>query len=184
VLRDWSAVTSSGPIKLFAPSPVKTQDTPARVFARTLREAVTSPEKAGRIGYLDLTINGEAAPVVRSMLEDRLHEISNGVLGVPLKLRRAPAAYHSTEQSEMDGPANLVSLRLLARRHEPSLVGSYNDTFLCAQAISTWQAMIEQGRNCFLLVFDGAFDENALPALEEFFVEVEQALREELEDRE
>jgi glucose-6-phosphate isomerase len=184
VLRDWSAVTSSGPIMLFAPSPVETQATPARVFARTLREAVTSPEKAGRIGYLDLTINGEAAPVVRSMLEDRLHEISNGVLGVPLKLRRAPAAYHSTEQSEMDGPANLVSLRLLARRHEPSLVGSYNDTFLCAQAISTWQAMIEQGRNCFLLVFDGAFDENALPALEEFFVEVEQALREELEDRE
>jgi hypothetical protein len=153
------------------------------VFARTLREAATLPEKGGRIGYLDLTINGEAAPAVWSMLEDRLHEISNGMLGVPLKLRRAPAAYHATEQSEMDGPANLVSLRLLARRHEPSILGSYNDTFLCAQAVSTWQAMIEQGRNCFLLVFDGAFDETALPALEEFFVEVEQALREELENR-
>ena len=84
----------------------------------------------------------------------------------------------------MDGPAHLVSLRLLARRHERSILGSYNDTFLCAQAVSTWQAMIEQGRNCFLLVFDGAFDEPALPALETFFVEVEQALREELESRE
>lgn len=180
-LRDWQAVASSGPVTLFASSPVETRDTPARVFARTLQKAVTLPEQ---VGYLDLTVNGETAPALWSMLEGRLHEISNSVLGVPLKLRRAPAAYHSTEQSEMDGPAHLVSLRLLARRHEPGVLGSYNDTFLCAQAVSTWQAMIEQGRSCFLLVFDSAFDETALPALEEFFVEVEQALREELENRE
>ncbi len=180
-LRDWQAVASSGPVTLFSPSPVEMRDTPARVLARTLQEAVTLPEKAA---YLDLTVNGETAPALWSMLEERLHDISNGLLGVPLKVRRAPAAYHSTEQSEMDGPAHLVSLRLLARRHERSILGSYNDTFLCAQAVSTWQAMIEQGRNCFLLVFDGAFDEPALPALEKFFVEVEQALREELENRE
>lgn len=182
VLRDWQAVTSSGPITLFAPRTVETQDAPAHVFARALREAVTTPEMADRIGYLDLTVNGETTSEVWSMLENRLHEISNGLLGVPLKLRRAPAAYHSTEQSEMDGPANLVSLRLLARQHEPSLLGGYNDTFLCAQAVSTWQAMIEQRRNCFLLVVDGAFDETSLPTLEQFFADVERALREELDN--
>ncbi len=183
VLQDWPSSTSSGQVTLYAPPTVEAQDTPARVFARTLREAISAPQ-AERMIYLDLTINGEAAPEVWSMLEKRLHQISNGLLGVPVKLRQAPAAYHSTEQSEMDGPANLVSLRLLARQHEPSLLGSYNDTFLCAQAVSTWQAMIEQGRTCFLLVFDGAFDETSLPPLEQFFEDVEQALREELENRE
>ncbi|HLI07630.1 MAG TPA: hypothetical protein VKV40_13750 [Ktedonobacteraceae bacterium] len=182
VVRDWQATTSSGPLTLYAPPTVETRDNPAHVFARMLREAVTAPE-AARPGYLDLTVNGETASEVWSRLETRLHQIGNGVLGVPVKLRHAPAAYHSTEQSEMDGPANFVSLRLLARQHEPSLLGSYSDTFLCAQAVSTWQAMIEQGRSCFLLVFDGAFDETSLPTLETFFEDVEQALQEELENR-
>lgn len=182
VVQDWQATMSSDQVTLYAPPTVETPNTPARVFARTLRKAVTAPT-AKRMLYLDLTVNGEAAPEVWSMLETRLHQIGNGLLGVPVKLRRAPAAYHSTEQSEMDGPTNLVSLRLLAKQHEPSLLGSYNDTFLCAQAVSTWQAMIEQGRTCFLLVFDGTFDETSLPPLEQFFEDVEQAVREELENR-
>jgi hypothetical protein len=180
VVRDWKTVTSSGPVTLFAPPTVETQDSPARVFARTLREAVTAPSEADRIIYLDLTVNGETASEVWSMLEKHLHQIGNDLLGVPMKLRRAPAAYHSTEQSEMDGPPNLVSLRVLARQHEPSLPGTYSDTFLCAQAVSTWQAMIEKGRTCFLLAFDGAFDETSLPILEQFFEDVEEDLRNQL----
>ncbi len=49
------------------------------------------------------------------MLDERTRTIGNTLLGVPIKLRQAPAAYHSTEQSEMDGPPYLVSLRLVAR---------------------------------------------------------------------
>ena len=76
-------------------------------------------------------------------------------LGVACKLRRAPAAYHSTEQSEMDGPPWLVSLRALALRQEPSLLGAYPPTFLRAQAVATWQAMNAARRPCLLLLYDG-----------------------------
>lgn len=78
----------------------------------------------------------------------------------------------STEQSEMDGPLSLVSLRLLARNHEESNLGTYSDTFLQAQAVSTWQAMLEQGRLCFLLIIDGSLDD-ALEPLKGFFSELE-----------
>ncbi|HEY7850266.1 MAG TPA: hypothetical protein VIC27_09400, partial [Ktedonobacterales bacterium] len=74
---------------------------------------------------------------------------------VPFKLRRAPAAYHSTEQSEMDGPPALVSLRALALRCEPALLGDYTPRFLQAQAVATWQAMNGVGRRCLLLLYDG-----------------------------
>lgn len=76
----------------------------------------------------------------------------------------------------MDGPPYLVSLRVLARDHEKSLLGSYDDTFLCAQAVSTWQAMLEQHRSCFLLVFDGTM-EDAMGPLQRFLAEVVGVLR-------
>src|SRR5205814_3748386 len=133
-------------------------------FARALQEAAsvddTSRYTQGiSLGYLDLTVNGEAQSGLMSMLDKHVHDIGNRLLGVPVKLRHAPAAYHSTEQSEMDGPPYLVSLRLLARDHEASIPGSYTDTFLCAQAVSTWQAMLEQRRPCFLLIIDGSIDD-------------------------
>ena len=56
----------------------------------------------------------------------------NRLFGIPVKLRQAPAAYHSTEQSEMDGPASLVSLRLVARDTEAILLGNYTTTFIHA----------------------------------------------------
>ncbi|HLQ11585.1 MAG TPA: hypothetical protein VK134_08270, partial [Ktedonobacteraceae bacterium] len=68
-------------------------------------------------------------------------------------------------------PPSLVSLRLLARQHERSMVGRYDDTFLQAQAVSTWQAMLEQGRSCFLLVVDGAL-EVAIEPVARFFESV------------
>lgn len=105
--------------------------------------------------YLDLTINGEAPAAALTHLEERLRLLAVERLGVPYKLRRAPASYHSTEQSEMDGPSALVSLRALALKYEPSLLGDYTPTFLQAQAVATWQAMTGVGRSCLLLLYDG-----------------------------
>ena len=110
-----------------------------------------------------------------AVLDEHVHTIGNKLLGIPVKLRQAPAAYHSTEQSEMDGPPSLVSLRLVARNSEASLLGSYTNTFLHAQAVSTWQAMMEAGRPCFLLVIDGSLDD-AIEPLATFFSHVEEHL--------
>ena len=176
VLDGWNPQYTEGMLTLFGPqgtvSPAQgdrggREDSMAGSFARVLREAHT----AQRLAYLDGTINGEASPAFMAMFEQYLQRIGNGLLRVPVKLRRAPADYHSTEQSEMDGPPSLVSLRLLARQHERSMVGPYDDTFLRAQAVSTWQAMLEQGRSCFLLVVDGLL-EDATEAVARFFESV------------
>ncbi len=127
------------------------------------------------LSYLDITVNGEAQPALIAMLNQHTHIIGNELLGVPVKLRRAPADYHSTEQSEMDGLPSLVSLRLVARNTESTILGAYTSTFLHAQAVSTWQAMMEAGRPCFLLVIDGTLDE-ALQPLSNFFSQIEQYL--------
>ena len=161
VLQDWDAKCSDGILTLYGPQEAisriqgNTEHDTAKSLARALRDAHT----AEKLAYLDGTINGEASPTFSATFGDYLRRIGHEVLGIPVKLRRAPADYHSTEQSEMDGPPSLFSLRLLARQHERCIVGQYDDTFLCAQAVSTWQAMLEQGRNCFLLVIDGAFDD-------------------------
>lgn len=127
-------------------------ESPAQLVAAALASQPT---------YLDLTINGEISKEDASALEAQLRALGNDTLGIPVKLRRAPASYHSTEQSEMDGPAGLVSVRALAGDSSSSLLGSYDATFLRAQAVGTWLAMNEQGRTCFLLVYDGPRDELA-----------------------
>ena len=75
----------------------------------------------------------------------------------------------------MDGPPDLVSVRLVTRGHEVSGLGAYTDTFLQAQAVGTWQAMTEQGRACFLLIVDGVGDA-AVEALGQLFAAVERRL--------
>src|SRR5947209_10010843 len=181
VTKHWAATaTDTDPASgisymLLAPQGVEMQGSPASIFARTCR-TTTASTKYRSLGYLDLTINGERPSSVGSVLDAHVHTIGNELLGIPLKLRRAPAAYHSTEQSEMDGPPFLVSLRVLAHDHEKSILGIYTDTFLCAQAVSTWQAMIEQGRSCFLLIIDGSID-NAIEPFHHFFSEVAAHLR-------
>jgi hypothetical protein len=72
-------------------------------------------------------------------------------------------------------PPYLVSLRMVARNSEACLLGSYTNFFLHAQAVSTWQAMMEAGRPCFLLVIDGSLGD-ALEPLATFFSQVEEYL--------
>ncbi len=182
VTKNWAATTTetdpaSGiAYSLLAPQGVEAQGSPASIVVGTLQRTATASPGYLSLGYLDLTINGELPSRFVSTLDAQLRTIGNELLGVPVKLRRAPAAYHSTEQSEMDGPPFLVSLRVLARDHEASISGSYTDTFLCAQAVSTWQAMLEQGRPCFLLIIDGSIDD-AVEPLHRFFSEVAAHLR-------
>ena len=158
----------------------QTHDSVAAVFASVLQAAATTgiPQKNEQripLSYLDVTVNGEAQASLLAVLDEHVHTIGNKLLGIPVKLRQAPAAYHSTEQSEMDGPPSLVSLRIVARNTEPCLLGNYTNKFLHAQAVSTWQAMMESGRPCFLLVIDGSLDDATEP-LTTFFSQVEQYL--------
>jgi glucose-6-phosphate isomerase len=171
ITAQWQPALHDGNLTLLAPTRARLAEQ-APAFAEALHAAVAAGDS---LGYLDVTINGEAPPSLLAMLDERIRTIGNTLLGVPVKLRQAPAAYHSTEQGEMDGPPYLVSLRLVARESETCLVGSYTNTFLHAQAVSTWQAMMEAGRPCFLLVVDGALADAAEP-LTRFFAQVEQAL--------
>jgi len=163
------ATVTEGPLTLLVPPGLTAADavgatsapSPADLLAAVLQQA---PRRDGRerLAYLDLTYNGEPPSGWERISAGSLRRLGNSALGVPVKPRRAPAAYHSTEQSEMDGPPGLISLRALALRHEPCLVGAYDDTFLRAQAVSTWQTMTAQGRPCLLLLVDGAPDEALL----------------------
>jgi hypothetical protein len=187
----WSPALQEGILTLLAPQSTTVQnsqqhiesqgyDSAATVYARALQAAVSTgipQENAQKVplSYLDVTVNGEARTSLLAMLDEHIHTIANKLLGVPVKLRQAPAAYHSTEQSEMDGPPSLISLRLVARNTEPCLLGNYTNKFLHAQTVSTWQAMMEAGRPCFLLVINGSLDD-AIQPLSAFFSQVEQYL--------
>jgi hypothetical protein len=153
-------------LTLLPPPGAPSTASPAQIVAAAL---------AGPLTYLDLTVNGELSPGWSVAVGGRLRRLGDERLGVAVKLRRAPAAYHSTEQSEMDGPPWVVSLRALALRSETPLLGDYDATFLRAQAVGTWQAMNERGRTCFLLLFDGP-DDDLGEALCGFLDAVAQAL--------
>ena len=170
VLTGWKAKAADDSLTLFAPDNVNTVQTPSALFASALTQ------HADRLDYLDCTFNGVASSPIQSLLDKHISLLGNQLLGVPVKIRQAPAAYHSTEQSEMDGPSSFVSLRILVRTHETSLLGTYSDTFLPAQAVSTWQAMIGQGRRCYLLLVNGD-NEEAVGLLIHFFDDVEKVLR-------
>jgi hypothetical protein len=153
---------------MLVPSQHEVSTAPAASLAASLT--------AGCPPYLDLTINGEGDAGTLELLQASLARLGHEVLGTPTKLRRAPAAYHSTEQSEMDGPPGLVSIRVLAQEHEPVLLGSYDATFLEAQAVGTWQAMVEAGRACYLVIFDGTLAA-AATAVADLLSQVSRLLR-------
>ncbi len=175
VLLNWQSTIKDAPLTLFATHAADIKVSPALIFAQALLQAVSADREQIRLDYLDLTWNGEPPESILSVIDVHLHTIGNEILGVPVKLRHAPAAYHSTEQSEMDGPSYLVSLRLLMREHEKSILGMYDDTFLNAQAVSTWQAMMEQRRTCFLMIIDTSAQEAVRP-INHFFQKVETYL--------
>ncbi len=191
VVSHWRPALQDGILTLLAPHGSNDQDaqrhsnpqqgdSAASTFARALQEAVSPDDthwhpQGISLGYLDVTVNGEAQASLLSVLDEHVRTIGNKLLGIPVKLRQAPAAYHSTEQSEMDGPPFLLSLRLVARNSEASLLGSYTNTFLHAQAVSTWQAMMEAGRPCFQLVIDGSLDD-AMEPLATFFSQIASSL--------
>lgn len=178
VLSAWTSSSIDGPFVLYAPPETTIQASAAATFAHTLSQAATSKDKT--LSYLDLTFNGNLSAELHHILTTHARAIGNEMLGVPVKVRLAPASYHSTEQGEMDGLPSFSSLRILFRQHEPCLLGSYNDAFLLAQAISTWQAMIEQGRSCFLLIIDG--DKHETPdALDRFLGTVTTTLQKEMQ---
>lgn len=148
-----SAPLRAGPQAVYPPhrAPLATETPLALHLADWLRSW-----RAGRpLAYLDVTINGEASGSDLEALTRSLRILATERLAVPYKLRRAPAAYHSTEQSEMDGPVDVLSLRTLALRHETVASGVYTARFLEAQALATWQAMNAQGRPCILSLYDG-----------------------------
>jgi hypothetical protein len=192
VVSNWNPAVRDGILTLLDPRGAMSQndqlhiyaqqgDSPAAVFASALQEAasmgVAHKDTQGvSLSYLDVTVNGEARASLLAALGEHAHTIGNKLLGIPVKLRQAPAAYHSTEQSEMDGPPYLVSLRVVARNSEAILLGSYTNIFLHAQAVSTWQAMIETGHPCFLLVLGGSLDD-AIEPLSTFFSQVEEYLQ-------
>lgn len=142
----------------------------AAVYAAVLHEAVQAFAGQRRTPYLDFTFNGEILPALRDTLEGARARIAHRCLGLEAKLRCGPADYHSTEQAQTDGPPELVSLRLVALRHEAPLAGFYSDKFLLAQARGTWQAMEDAGR-WILLMTTPVLNADALQDLNRFFAE-------------
>ncbi len=167
----WEAITTQGRIRLLEPPHLGlTGKTPTARLAQQIQKS-----RAGHhLSYIDITFNGVLPAPIHNLFRDIKHTI-NQKLGLPIKVRTAPADYHSTEQSEMDGPENLISLRILLLQHETIRVGTYDDTFLLAQGISTWQAMLEQGRLCFLLLIDGS-EQQAITGLTNFLNELKTTL--------
>ncbi len=131
--------------------------------------------KQGWLRYLDFTFNGELDAAVLASLEEARIWIGGRALGMPVKLRTGPSDYHSTEQSETDGPPELVSIRIVALRHDEPIVGEYTDRFLLAQARGTWQAMRDAGRWVVMVTVPDSRDAEA--ELRRFFAAVGSRVR-------
>ena len=147
----------------------------AAVYAAILRQAFSQFAAEGRVPYLDFTFNGELAPGILGVLKAARDELAAAALNVRCKIRSGPADYHSTEQSETDGPPEVISLRIVALTHEAPMAGEYSDKFLLAQARGTWQAMEDAGR-WILMMATPSLDEAALCELRNFFRETVQQL--------
>jgi hypothetical protein len=112
----------------------------------------------GRLGYLDVTLNADPEGPLWAAVEDGARHLADSALGRPVKVRSGPRDYHSTEQSETDGPPHLLSLRFLVRRTEDVAAGTYSNRFLHAQALGTVAAMRDVGRPVLLALLDDAGD--------------------------
>ncbi len=133
--------------------------------AAALAAACSRLLEAGGLGYLDVTLNAEPDGPLWERLRWLATDFANHRLARPVKVRSGPRDYHSTEQSETDGPPDLLSLRVLLRRHETVAAGDYDDRFLQAQALGTMLAMRDAGRHVLLAMLDRAEDATALDDL-------------------
>jgi hypothetical protein len=132
--------------------------------AAVLAAACALLRERGRLGYLDVTLNADPAGLLWARLRELALDLGR-TLCRPVKVRSGPRDYHATEQSEMDGPPDLLSLRLLPLRQAPVAAGEYSPRFLHAQALGTVMAMREAGRPVLLALLDAPDDVDALEAL-------------------
>jgi glucose-6-phosphate isomerase len=133
--------------------------------ARALASACSQLLERDRLGYLDVTLNAEPEGPLWERLRRLATDFASRRLARPVKVRSGPRDYHSTEQSETDGPPDLLSLRILLRRHEAVAAGEYDDRFLQAQALGTMLAMRDAGRPVLLVMLESADDTEALDDL-------------------
>lgn len=145
------AATDSGRLDLYSgAAPVPEMDGEPRHAAAILAAVAHSLEIHGRLGYFDLTLNGDSGGPLWEAVRDAGTHFGNRILERPTKVRVGPRDYHSTEQSETAGPPDLLSLRILVRDPERVTAGDYSARFLHAQALGTIFAMRDAGRPVLL----------------------------------
>jgi glucose-6-phosphate isomerase len=160
------AITDSGRLELFAEAaPLPEVDGAGRDAGSVLASIARGLESAGRLGYFDLTVNGDSAGPLWDAAQRTGKRFGNHVLQRPTKIRSGPRDYHSTEQSETDGPPELLSLRVLVKDPETVMAGEYSARFLHAQALGTVFAMRDAGRPVLLATVGRADGADALVEL-------------------
>ncbi len=148
---DHAMATDASGLSLHDPGPpARREDSPAGMLAGALERRL----QEGRLGYLDITVNADPEGPGWDRLRSRALHFAGTVLRRPLKLRSGPRDYHATEQSETDGPDEVVSLRVLVRRPERVALGDYDHRFLHAQALGTVRAMRDAGRPVLLAMVE------------------------------
>jgi len=149
--------TDSGRLELFSGAALVPElDGESRGAGSILAAIVMSLEGDGKLGYFDLTVNGESAGPLWETARQAGTMFGNRVLERPTKVRSGPRDYHSTEQSETAGPPDLLSVRVLVRDPEQVMSGDYSSRFLHAQALGTLFAMRDAGRPVLLATVNRA----------------------------
>jgi len=160
------AITDSGRLELSAETaPLPDVDGAGRDAGSVLARIARGLESAGRLGYFDLTVNGDSAGPLWEAAQRSGMKFGNRVLKRPTKIRSGPRDYHSTEQSETDGPPELLSLRVIVSDPETVMAGEYSPRFLHAQALGTVFAMRDAGRPVLLATVRRADGAGALVEL-------------------
>jgi hypothetical protein len=118
-------------------------------------ELLVQRSDSGKLRYLDVTVNAALHADDEFAIRTACDRLAADTLGVLFKVRFAPAAYHVSEQAQMDGLPGIVSLRFVPRHVPPARYGHYDHRFLTSAAVATHQAMCEAGRDCVLIVTPG-----------------------------
>lgn len=134
----------------------------ASQVAAILAEVVLTLRAKGRLAYLDLTINGDPLGGAWDEMRRAALRLGNETLGVPTKIRSGPRDYHSTEQSQVDGPNELLSIRVAVEGLPTVGTGSYDERFFHAQTLGTVLAMKDAGRPVLLAMLRSDSDAAAL----------------------